>query len=69
MSCTIPILDGYFGSEIEIVATVEGLELGGYSILDWAWIVEAYRIVRPSGDHFPASNRDTCTLGDESASP
>ena len=35
LSCFVDILDGRYGSELEVVATTEGLELGGYITLPW----------------------------------
>jgi hypothetical protein len=37
----IPILDGQLGDSIEVEATQEGLEFGGYSVLEWVWIDSA----------------------------
>lgn len=55
----VPIVDGRFGSEIEVVATKDGLELGGYFTLRWDWIALAYQSVRLSGDKVPPLNRDS----------
>lgn len=34
----ISILDGNLGSELDVCATDDGLEFGGYSTLTWDWI-------------------------------
>lgn len=42
------IPDGIFGDEIEVDATIDGLEFGnGYSILPWSWILSAFQETRP----------------------
>jgi hypothetical protein len=46
---TISVLDGLFGSEMEVIATEEGLEFESGSTLSWEWIDSAHRSVRPSG--------------------
>ena len=50
LECRVPVLDGIFGTEMEVVATDEGLELGGYATLSWKWIDSARRIVQPSDE-------------------
>jgi len=47
------IPDGIFGDSIEVEATEEGLEFGGYSILPWSWVVSALRKFHKSDDAIP----------------
>jgi len=47
LSLTIPVLDGQFGSEMDVIATQEGLEFGGYATIPWKWLIAAYRTTWP----------------------
>lgn len=44
----ISVLDGLFGSEMEVIAAEEGLEFESGSTLSWEWIDSAHRSVRLS---------------------
>ena len=63
----ISVLDGYFGSDMEVVATEEGLEFESGSTLSWEWIDSARRSVQPSSAEFLPPDPATHTEDGECA--
>ena len=57
----VPVLDGILGDEMDVVATKEGLELGGYAIVPWPWIIAALRTVWPATYVTPPASPDSGT--------
>jgi len=62
----IPVLDGLFGDYLEVEATSEGLEFGGYSVLPWEWIDFARQTIRLSAEQSSSPDSESHTETDES---
>lgn len=67
LSLVVSILDGHFGSEMEVVAVKEGLELDGYSVIPWEWIDSVRQVVSPSTESAQSPYPECGTSFDERA--
>ena len=68
--CEIGVADGYFGDQITVEATDEGLEFGdGYSTLCWDWILSAFHRVHDRADKPSLGDRGSHTSDHESVTP